>query len=300
MKKRLQNSGAKAWFYLLPAILFLGVFMVYPLVDVFIYSFEEGYNFASQTYNGIGFYNYSYVLHDPYFLQALKNTLILVIITVPLSTGLALLISFGLTSITRLRELFQTIYFLPYVTNTLAVGLVFMILFKKTAYSDGMINLLLHAFGGESVDFMEGPYWAKMLVLCFYTIWIVLPFKILILTSALSSVNQDIYNAARVDGTRKARIFFCITLPLISPTVFYLIITGFIGAFKAYSDAVALFGTNLNAAEMNTIVGYVYDMLYGNSGGYPSYASAAAILLFWIILTITCINLLISRKNVQY
>lgn len=300
MKKRLQNSGAKAWLYLLPAILFLGAFMVYPLVDVFVYSFEEGYNSASQTYNGIGFYNYSYVLHDPYFLQAVKNTFILVIITVPLSTGLALLISFGLTSITKLRELFQTVYFLPYVTNTLAVGLVFMILFKKTAYSDGMINLLIHAFGGESVDFIEGPYWAKMFVLCFYTIWIVLPFKILILTSALSSVNQDIYNAAKVDGTRKARTFFRITLPLISPTVFYLIITGFIGAFKAYSDAVALFGTNLNAAEMNTIVGYVYDMLYGNSGGYPSYASAAAILLFWIILTITCINLLISRKNVQY
>ena len=300
MKKRLQNSGAKAWLYLLPAIRFLGAFMVYPLVDVFVYSFEEGYNSASQTYNGIGFYNYSYVLHDPYFLQAVKNTFILVIITVPLSTGLALLISFGLTSITKLRELFQTIYFLPYVTNTLAVGLVFMILFKKTAYSDGMINLLIHAFGGESVDFIEGPYWAKMFVLCFYTIWIVLPFKILILTSALSSVNQDIYNAAKVDGTRKARTFFRITLPLISPTVFYLIITGFIGAFKAYSDAVALFGTNLNAAEMNTIVGYVYDMLYGNSGGYPSYASAAAILLFWIILTITCINLLISRKNVQY
>ena len=300
MKKRLQNSGAKAWLYLLPAILFLGAFMVYPIVDVFVYSFEEGYNSASQTYNGIGFYNYSYVLHDPYFLQAVKNTFILVIITVPLSTGLALLISFGLTSITKLRELFQTIYFLPYVTNTLAVGLVFMILFKKTAYSDGMINLLIHAFGGESVDFIEGPYWAKMFVLCFYTIWIVLPFKILILTSALSSVNQDIYNAAKVDGTRKARTFFRITLPLISPTVFYLIITGFIGAFKAYSDAVALFGTNLNAAEMNTIVGYVYDMLYGNSGGYPSYASAAAILLFWIILTITCINLLISRKNVQY
>ena len=300
MKKRLQNSGAKAWLYLLPAILFLGAFMVYPLVDVFVYSFEEGYNSASQTYNGIGFYNYSYVLHDPYFLQAVKNTFVLGIITVPLSTGLALLISFGLTSITKLRELFQTIYFLPYVTNTLAVGLVFMILFKKTAYSDGMINLLIHAFGGESVDFIEGPYWAKMFVLCFYTIWIVLPFKILILTSALSSVNQDIYNAAKVDGTRKARIFFRITLPLISPTVFYLIITGFIGAFKAYSDAVALFGTNLNAAEMNTIVVYVYYILYLNSGGYPSYASAAAILLFWIILTITCINLLISRKNVQY
>ena len=139
-----------------------------------------------------------------------------------------------------------------------------------------------------------------MLVLCIYTIWIVMPFKVLILTSALASVNHNYYNAARVDGTSRFRIFIRITLPMISPTVFYLIITGFIGAFKAYSDSVALFGTDLNAAGMNTIVGYVYDMLYGNGGGYPSYASAAAILLFVIVLTITCINLLVSKKHVYY
>jgi multiple sugar transport system permease protein len=139
-----------------------------------------------------------------------------------------------------------------------------------------------------------------MFVLCFYTVWVVLPFKILVLTGALASVNRNFYNAARVDGTGKFRIFTRITVPMISPTLFYLIITGFIGAFKAYSDAVALFGTNLNAAEMNTIVGYIYDMLYGNSGGYPSYASAAAIILFAIVLTITCINLLVSRKHVHY
>jgi multiple sugar transport system permease protein len=139
-----------------------------------------------------------------------------------------------------------------------------------------------------------------MLVLCIYTIWVVMPFKILILTSALASVNQDYYNAARVDGTSKFRIFRKITLPMISPMLFYLIITGFIGAFKSYSDAVALFGTDLNAAGMNTIVGYVYDMLYGNGGGYPSYASAAAVVLFAIVLTITCVNLLVSRKKVYY
>jgi multiple sugar transport system permease protein len=139
-----------------------------------------------------------------------------------------------------------------------------------------------------------------MFVLCLYTIWIVMPFKILLLTGALASVNQDYYNAARVDGTSRSRIFFKITLPMISPTIFYLVITGFIGAFKAYSDAVALFGTDLNAAEMNTIVGYIYDMLYGDSGGYPSYASSAAIVLFAIVLTITCINLLVSRKHVHY
>ena len=246
----MEKQNQKGWLYLLPALLFLGFFMVYPLFDVFVYSFEEGYNSASQTFYGVGNYNYSYVLHDAYFLQALKNTFILVIITVPLSTGLALLISVALNSVKPLRELFQTIFFLPYVTNTLAVGLVFMILFKKTPYSDGLINLLIHCFGGSSVDFIEGPYWAKMFVLCFYTVWIV--------------------------------------------------ITGFIGAFKAYSDAVALFGTNLNAAGMNTIVGYVYDMLYRDGGGYPSYASAAAIILFAIVLTITCINLLVSKKHVHY
>ena len=296
----MKNNTYKAWLYLLPAILFLGIFMIYPLVDVFIYSFEEGYNFASQTYFGVGWYNFSYVLHDPYFLQAVKNTFLVVIITVPLSTGIALLISLGLSSIKPLRNLFQTIYFLPYVTNTLAVGLVFMILFKKTAYTDGLVNLIINWFGGPSVDFIDGPYPAKLFVLCFYIIWVVMPFKILLLTSALASVNQNYYNAARVDGTSRFRIFTKITLPMISPTIFYLIITGFIGAFKEYSDAVALFGTDLNAAEMNTIVGYVYDMLYGDSGGYPSYASAAAIILFFIVLTITCINLLVSRKHTYY
>ena len=296
----MEKNNWKGWLYLLPAMLFMGAFMVYPLIDVFIYSFEEGYNSASQTFFGVGLYNYSYVLHDPYFLQALKNTFILVIITVPLSTGLALLISVGLSSIEKLRNLYQTVYFLPYVTNTLAVGLVFMILFKKTPYTDGLANLIIGWFGGNSVDFIDGPYWAKMFVLCFYTIWVVMPFKILILTSSLASVDRTYYNAAKVDGTPKWRVFTRITLPMISPTLFYLIITGFIGAFKAYSDAVALFGTNLNAAEMNTIVGYVYDMLYGTGGGYPSYASAAAIILFAIVLTITCINLLISKKHVHY
>lgn len=296
----MKKNNLKAWLYLLPAIAFLGVFMVYPLIDVLIYSFEEGYNSASQTYFGVGTYNYDYILRDKYFLQAVKNTFILVIITVPISTGLALLISVGLASIKRLRKLFQTVYFLPYVTNTLAVGLVFMILFKKTPYSDGMVNLLINLFGGSSVDFIDGPYWAKMLVLCIYTVWVVMPFKILILTSALASVKQDYYNAARIDGTSRLRIFTKITLPMISPTLFYLIITGFIGAFKAYNDAVALFGTDLNAAGMNTIVGYVYDTLYGIGGGYPSYASAAAIILFVIVLTITCINLLISKKHVHY
>ena len=296
----MEKSNYKGFLYLLPAFVFLGFFLVYPLIDVFVYSFQENYNFASQTYTGVGLYNYAYVLHDPYFLQALKNTFLLVIITVPLSTGLALLISLCLSSIQKLRELFQTVFFLPYVTNTLAVGLVFMILFRKTAYSDGFVNVLLNALGFASVDFLSGPYWAKMLVLCLYTVWIVMPFKILILTSALASVDQTYRNAARVDGASKSRIFWRITLPMISPSLFYLVITSSLVAFKSDSGRVGQVGTDLSAPGKNTNEGHVSDMLYGNAGGYPSYASAAAILLFEIVLTITCINLLVSKNHVHY
>ena len=296
----MENNNRKAWLHLLPAILFIGAFLVYPLIDVFIYSFEENFNFASGTSTGVGVGNYLHVLRDPYFLQALKNTFILVVITVPLSTIIALAISMGLNSIKALKNMFQTLYFLPYVTNTLAVGLVFMILFDCSEQSVGLVNSFLSLFGVQMVDFIDGPYAAKMFTLCLYTIWVVLPFKVLILTSALASVKKDYYNAAKVDGTSKWRTFRKITLPMISPMIFYLVVTGFIGAFKAYSDAVALFGTELNAAEMNTLVGYIYDKLYGAGGGFPSYASAAAIILFVIILTITCINLLVSKKHVHY
>ena len=175
-----------------------------------------------------------------------------------------------------------------------------MILFAKTDYTDGLVNIVLGIFGMDPVDFIDGQYASKMLVLCVYTIWVVLPFKILVLTSALASVKDDYYHAAMIDGTPKWRVFMRITLPAISPMLFYLIITGFIGAFKAYSDAVAIFGTQLNVAEMNTIVGYVYDMLYGDGGGYPSFASAAAIILFVIVLTVTVINLMVSKRKVHY
>ncbi len=296
----MDRQNRKAWLYLLPAILFLGVFMIYPLVDVLVYSVEENFRSASQTYTGVGLENFSVVLRSPDFLQAVKNTFILVIITVPVSTGIALLISLGLSSIKPLRKLYQTVYFLPYVTNTLAVGLVFMLIFQYDPDgSAGLFNVLLQALGMQPVDFIQGPYWAKITVTCLYTVWVVMPFKILILTSALASVPQSYYNAAKIDGTSKWRTFTRITLPTISPMIFYLIITGFIGAFKAYSDEVALFGVNLNEAGMNTMVGFIYDKLYSEGGGYPSYASAAALILFAIVLTITVINLMVSRKTVN-
>ena len=176
-----KKNNMKAWLYLLPALIFIGVFMVYPLIDVFIYSFEEKFEFVSQSYTGIGFYNYKFVLRDPYFLQAVANTFLVVIITVPLSTLIALLIAVGVNSIKAFQKVFQTIFFLPYVTNVIAVGLVFMIIFDVTPYTDGIFNMFLKIFKISPIDFIDGPYAAKMFVLCFYIIWSVMPFKILVL-----------------------------------------------------------------------------------------------------------------------
>ena len=288
----LEKKRLKGWLYLLPALIFLGLFMVYPIVDVLIYSFEENYSFVSQQYTGIGTYNYVYVLADIEFINAIKNTFLMVIITVPLSTIIALLIAVGLNAIKPLRKLFQTIFFLPYVTNTLAVGLVFLIIFDKTDRNIGLYNSFLKLFGIHPVDYIDGPYWAKMFVLCFYIVWNVMPFKILVLVGAIQSVKKEYYQAAKVDGASRFTIFRKITVPMISPMISYLVITGFIGAFKEYSNAVALFGTNLTEAGMNTIVGYIYNTLYSQTGGYPSYASAAAIVLFAILL--------VSKKFVYY
>ena len=157
--------------------------------------------------------------------------------------------------------------------------------------------MFLKIFKISPIDFIDGPYAAKMFVLCFYIIWSVMPFKILVLIGALQSVKKDYYDAARIDQASKFTIFRRITVPQIAPYISYLVITGFIGAFKEYNDAVALFGTDLDSKGMNTIVGYVYSMLYNETGGYPSYASAAAIILFLIVLTITCINLMVNRKH---
>lgn len=295
-----QKESLKGWLYLLPSMLFLIAFMLYPLFDVFIYSFEENFNSVEKIYTGVGVANFRYIFNDYHFTDAIKNTMLIVIITVPLSTIISLLIAVGLNAIKPLKKIFQTIFFLPYVTNALAVGMVFMIIFKDTTNSYSIMNTILMHLGINPVDWLNGSYVAKMFVMCFYTIWNVMPFKILVLVGTLQSVNKTMYDAAKIDGTSKIRTFFKITVPMISPMLSYLVITGFIGAFKEYNNAIGLFGTKLNDVGMNTIVGCIYDYLYSEAGGFPGYAAAAAIVLFFIILTITAINLLISKKKVYY
>lgn len=306
----------KAWLYLAPALVLLAVFTVWPLINTVRLAFLEGYSIQQElggvVFNKYGFANFERVVGYQNFTLCLKNTILLCVLTVPLSTIIALLIAVVLNSIGPLKRLLQTIYFLPYVTNSIAIGLVFASMFNIVGNSfgtenqiiqtAGVVNNIIMAFGGEPVNWINvgSSYWANMFVMVVYIVWNALPFKILILLGGLQSVNKQYYDAAKVDGTSKVRTLLRITVPLLSPMIVYVVITGFIGGFKEYSSVVAIFGEKMGPGDngaMNTMVGFIYDSL-GN--GKQGRASAAAVILFAIILVVTLINLQVSKKKTHY
>ena len=298
----------KGWLYLLPALILLAVFTFYPLVNTVFLSFWEGYKISLHAAGNmplkIGFGNYIKVFENVQLGEGLRNTAVLAVITVPLSTIIALLIAVGLNSIKPLRKLLQTIFLLPYVTNSIAIGMVFAMIFNVVKAGGnindpGLFNRLLGLFGIDLIDWLAvGPsFWPKIFVMSVYIIWNALPFKIMILLGALQSVNKQYYDAAKVDGSSRFTIFTKITVPLISPMLFYVIVTGFIGAFKEYSSMVGIFGEKLDVYHMNTMVGFIYDSL---DGMWTGRAAAGAMILFLIIMVVTGIQFLVSKKKVHY
>ena len=304
----------KAWLYLAPAIVLLLIFTVWPIINTVRIAFLEGYNALEAAWGAtykVGIGNFIEVLTYPDFLTCLRNTMLLTVLTVPLSTLLALLIAVALNSIKPLQRFLQTIFFLPYVTNSIAIGMVFAAMFNiiglrpdgSNADTWGIINNIIMFFGGDPINWInaQSSYAANIAVMTVYIIWNALPFKILILLGGLQSINKQYYDAARVDGTPRWRVLTKITVPLLSPMLAYVIITGFIGGFKEYSSIVGIFGEKMgpvgDAGRLNTMVGYIYevlpDMNYGD-------ASAAALILFAIILVVTMINLQVSKKRVHF
>ena len=305
----------KAWLYLSPAILLLLVFTAWPIVNTIRMSLLEGYSSMGAAggiqYN-IGIGNFKQVLEYKDFLKCLGNTMLLCVLTVPISTLLALLIAVCLNAIKPLQRTLQTIFFLPYVTNSIAIGMVFAAMFNmigsafggenEIIITSGIINNVIEFFGGTRINWINAgsPYWANIVVMVVYIVWNALPFKILILLGGLQSVNKQYYDAAKVDGTRRVRVFTRITVPLLSPMLAYVIITGFIGGFKEYSSIVGIFGDDMGPAgdpgRLNTVVGFIYDAL----GNHQGRASAAALILFAIIFVVTMINLYVSKKKTHF
>ena len=306
----------KAWLYLAPAIVLLLIFTVWPIFNTVRMSLLEGYSglkAAAGASFQFGLGNFTKVLEYKKFTTTLYNTIILCVLTVPVSTILALLIAVALNSIKPLQRSLQTIFFLPYVTNSIAIGMVFAAMFNivgsfygtenEIIVTAGIINNVIEFFGGEHINWINygSSYEANMFVMVVYIIWNALPFKILVLLGGLQSINKQYYDAAKVDGTPRRRVFTHITVPLLSPMLAYVIITGFIGGFKEYTSIVGIFGENMgppnDAGRLNTMVGFIYDALETNSQGR---ASAAALILFGIILVVTLINNQVSKKRVHY
>ena len=304
----------KAWLYLAPAIALLLVFTVWPIINTVRMAFLENYSglkAAGGMVFEFGLGNFIKVVEYQRFLDCLKNTILLCLWTVPISTVLALLIAVALNSIKPLQKLLQTIFFLPYVTNSIAIGMVFAAMFNiiglrpdgLQADTWGIINNVIMFFGGEPINWINvgSDYWANMVVMIVYIVWNALPFKILVLLGGLQGINKQYYDAAKVDGTPRRRVFTHITVPLLSPMLAYVVITGFIGGFKEYTSIVGIFGEKMgppdDAGRLNTMVGFIYDALSTNSQGR---ASAAALILFGIILVVTMINMQVSKKRVHY
>jgi multiple sugar transport system permease protein len=304
----------KAWLYLAPAIVLLLIFTVWPIINTVRLAFLEGYNALEAAWGAtydIGIGNFLAVFDYDEFTTCVVNTMVLTFLTVPISTILALLIAVALNSIKPLQKFLQTIFFLPYVTNSIAIGMVFAAMFNiiglrpngASADTWGIINNIIMFFGGEPVNWInaQSSWWANMAVMTVYIVWNALPFKILILLGGLQSINKQYYDAAKVDGTSRRRVFLRITVPLLSPMLAYVFITGFIGGFKEYSSIVGIFGEKMGPVgapySLNTMVGYIYQVLPDTDYGV---ASAAALILFAIILVVTMINSAVSKRSVHY
>ena len=310
MKKKNQW---KAWLYLLPALVILAIFTVWPIFNTVRMSLLKDYNglreIGGATFE-FGFDNFVNVAKYRGFTNCLGNTMLLCVVTVPISTMLALLIAVALNSIKFVKKIMQTIFFLPYVTNSIAIGMVFMAMFTMIGGSAtnepdsiGIINSFIEALGGTRINWVNpgSTKAANMAVLIIYIVWNALPFKILVLLGGLQGINKQYYEAAKIDGTSRFRTFWRITVPLLSPMLAYVIITGFIGGFKEYSSIVGIFGDTMgpigDAGRLNTMVGFIYGSLETNNQGR---ASAAALILFAIIFVVTMINMYVSKKKVHY
>lgn len=304
----LERKSNKAWLYLTPALLLLAVFTFYPLFNAFLISFFSNVTASTMETDGFtGFSNYIHAFHDDDFMRALGNTTFITLISVPISIILALLISVGLKSITKLQGVFQTIFFLPYVTNAIAIGMAFAFIFNQDY---GLLNTILGWFGlggAENIAWIGlGATWGRaMTALLVFIVWKGLAFKILIFLSGLQGIDKQYYDAARIDAAPRRRIFTKITIPLLSPLIAYITITSFIGSFKVYTVVVGMFGAGMGwpgaEEELLTVVGMVYRYVGDNYGiGYDGYAAALAIILFIFILIFTGIQMQISKRRVHY
>ena len=290
-KRRELFSKIEPWLYLSPFLIFIIIFTLYPVINVFTISFKENYSYLRGTFKALNFENYKYVLTDDKFTSGLRNTALYVLFVVPVSTSIALFFANLLNKKIKGSAIFQTAFFLPMVTSVTAVGLIWRLMYNQQY---GIINWLLSKFGIEKIGWVTESRWSLLALIIFGT-WNILPFTIIILLSGMQNINETYYTVARVDGAKPARIFFRITVPLLSPTIFLVCIVNTITCFKVFSELYPLFyGKPGPYYNLYTVVYYIrYAMMEKRKYGY---AAAAAVILFICIFVVTLLELYLKKR----
>ena len=276
--------------YLLPFIIGILIFTLYPVINVFLLSFKDDYNYLRNSFSGWNLENYKTVLTDPKFIQSIINTTLYVLFVVPISTALAIIIANFLNQKIKGNAIFQTAYFMPMVTSITAVGLIWRLMYNKQY---GIINFILSKFGIEKIGWVVDSKWS-LVALIIFGIWNIMPFTIILLISGLQNINEVYYTAAKVDGAKPTKVFFRITVPMLSPTIFLVCIVNTISSFKVFSELYPLFnGKPGPYYNLYTVVYYIrYAMMEKREYGY---AAAAAVILFFCVMIFTFIQLAIKR-----
>ena len=290
-KRRELFSKIEPWLYLSPFLIFIIIFTLYPVINVFTISFKENYSYLRGTFKALNFENYKYVLTDDKFTSGLRNTALYVLFVVPVSTAISLFFANLLNKKVKGSAIFQTAFFLPMVTSVTAVGLIWRLMYNQQY---GIINWLLSKFGIEKIGWVTESRWSLLALIIFGT-WNILPFTIIILLSGMQNINETYYTVARVDGAKPARIFFRITVPLLSPTIFLVSIVNTISCFKVFSELYPLFyGKPGPYYNLYTVVYYIrYAMMEKRKYGY---AAAAAVILFLCIFVVTLLELYLKKR----
>ena len=296
MIKRPFFERIKPLIYLLPFIISVSIFTLYPIVNVIRMSFLEGYKYLTGAYTGVGFGNYEKVINDQYFRQAISNTFRYVLLVVPISTVIAVILANLLNQKIKFQSFFQTAYFLPMVTSSLAVGLSWRYMFNDKY---GILNYLLSLFGVDAVSFL-GDIAGNFTAVVIFGIWAILPNTIILLLSGLQNIDPLYYTAAKVDGAKTLRIFFRITVPLLAPTIMLVVIINMISTFKMYHELFPLFNGPGVAYNLFTVVYYIYYEFRVMTPPKYGYAAAAAVMLLVIVFIFTMLQRAIqawSRKE---
>jgi multiple sugar transport system permease protein len=289
-----KSDGIRAIFYLAPAFLIIGLFQIYPIIQSFTMSFYTDFDYLSGEVYARGLDNFYYVLGDPDFHLALKNTSTFVLFSVPLSMVASLFIAVLLNSSIKLRGFFRSVYFLPFVTSSVAVSMVWRWIFSKNY---GLINQILSELGFTKISWLNDPE-KTIFILVILSIWRGLGYKVILFLAGLQAIDEKYYEAAKIDGANSFKLFSKITLPLLKPTLFFVLITSVISSFKIFDEVFVMYDKKTGPLKSGlTIVYYIFDKFY-NQWQF-SIAAAATFILFVIILAFTIVQLKIGSKQIN-